>query len=40
MLSNPNFVSKAPEQKVQAEKDKLEDYKSKYATVKEKLETM
>jgi valyl-tRNA synthetase len=27
MLGNPNFVNKAPEAKVQAEKDKLAKYK-------------
>ena len=37
MLSNPNFVSKAPQAKVDAEKMKLNDYRSKYDTVKEKL---
>ena len=40
MLSNPNFVSKAPQQKVDAEKAKLADYQSKYDTVLEKLNNM
>ena len=40
MLSNPNFVSKAPQQKVDAEKAKLADYKSKYESVQEKIEKM
>lgn len=40
MLSNPNFVSKAPQQKVDAEKVKLADYKSKYESVQEKIEKM
>ena len=29
MLSNPNFVNKAPKEKVEAERNKLEDYKAK-----------
>ncbi len=37
MLSNPNFVSKAPAAKVQSERDKLEDYKSKYDTISKKI---
>ena len=40
MLSNPNFTSKAPAAKVEAEKEKLEDYRSKYAAAKEKLAKM
>ncbi|UTY38692.1 valine--tRNA ligase [Allocoprobacillus halotolerans] len=40
MLSNPNFVSKAPAQKVEQERKKLADYQSKYNTMKEKLELM
>ena len=40
MLSNPNFVSKAPQSKVELEKKKLEDYRLKYLAVKEKLEKM
>ncbi|WP_337524155.1 hypothetical protein, partial [Catenibacterium sp.] len=40
MLSNPNFTSKAPAAKVEAEKAKLEDYRSKYAAAKEKLAKM
>ncbi|MCD7949169.1 MAG: valine--tRNA ligase [Erysipelotrichaceae bacterium] len=40
MLSNPNFVNKAPATKVQSERDKLEDYKSKYETVSKKIKSM
>ena len=40
MLSNPNFVNKAPAAKVEAEKAKLADYQSKYEAVKEKLANM
>ncbi|WP_050635740.1 valine--tRNA ligase [Candidatus Stoquefichus sp. SB1] len=40
MLSNPNFVNKAPAAKVEAEKTKLADYQSKYNAVKEKIEKM
>ncbi len=40
MLSNPNFTAKAPVQKVEAERNKLADYQSKYETVKEKLSQM
>ena len=36
MLSNPNFTSKAPVAKVEAEKAKLEDYRSKYLCDKKK----
>ena len=38
MLSNERFVSKAPEAKVQAERDKLETYKQMMEQVKERLE--
>ena len=37
MLSNPGFVSKAPEKKIQEEKDKLEKYKDMLAKVEERL---
>ena len=40
MLSNPNFVNKAPEAKVNAEKEKLEGYRSQYAIVEKQLEEM
>lgn len=40
MLSNPNFVSKAPEAKVHAEREKLEGYRSQYAIVEKQLEEM
>ena len=37
MLSNPNFVNKAPEAKVNAEKEKLEKYKETYDQVCERI---
>ena len=37
MLSNPNFVNKAPEAKVELERKKLAEYKSKYEAVIEKI---
>ena len=40
MLSNPNFTNKAPEAKVNAEKEKLEGYRSQYAIVEKQLEEM
>ncbi len=40
MLSNPNFVNKAPEAKVNAEKEKLEGYKAQYAIVEKQLAEM
>ena len=40
MLSNPNFTSKAPQAKVDLERKKLEDYKSKYEAAMEKLNSM
>lgn len=40
MLSNPNFVNKAPEAKVHAEKEKLEGYRSQYTIVEKQLEEM
>ncbi len=40
MLSNPNFVNKAPEAKVNAEKDKLEAYTNQYNSLKERLENL
>ena len=40
MLSNPNFTSKAPEQKVKAEQEKLENYKDQYNTVNARLEEL
>ena len=38
MLSNERFISKAPEAKVQAERDKLETYRQMMEQVKERLE--
>ncbi len=40
MLSNPGFVNKAPEAKVNAEKEKLENYKQALETVEERLSSM
>ena len=40
MLANPGFINKAPEAKVQQEKEKLENYKKALKTVEERLETM
>ena len=40
MLSNPNFVNKAPASKVEEEKKKQADYEAKYAALKEKLANM
>lgn len=37
MLNNPNFVSKAPKEKVELEKAKLQDYQTKYELVKKRL---
>ncbi|MBO4864395.1 MAG: valine--tRNA ligase [Eubacterium sp.] len=37
MLNNPNFVNKAPEAKVNAEKEKLAKYKETYAQVCERI---
>ena len=38
MLSNPGFVNKAPEKKINEEKEKLENYKTLLSNVVEKLE--
>ena len=40
MLSNPGFVNKAPEAKVNAEKEKLDNYKKALETVVERLNSM
>lgn len=40
MLSNPNFVNKAPEAKVNAEREKAGGYRSQYAIVEKQLEEM
>lgn len=37
MLSNQNFIAKAPKEKVDLEKEKLEDYRSKYQAIQQKL---
>ena len=40
MLANPGFVNKAPEKKVQEEKEKLENYKNMLANVEERLKKL
>ena len=40
MLSNPGFINKAPEEKVQQEKEKLENYKQALKAVEERLNSM
>ena len=40
MLSNPGFVNKAPESKVNEEKAKLENYKQMLINVEERLESL
>ncbi|MDD6919650.1 MAG: valine--tRNA ligase [Eubacteriales bacterium] len=40
MLSNPGFVGKAPKEKIDAEKEKLEKYKDMLASVIERLEIL
>ena len=40
MLNNPNFVSKAPEAKIQAERDKLDKYTQMLKQVEERLEAL
>ena len=40
MLSNPGFVNKAPESKVNEEKAKLENYKQMLKTVEERLASL
>lgn len=40
MLSNPGFVNKAPEKKVNEEKEKLENYKNMLANVIERLNSL
>lgn len=40
MLSNPNFINKAPEVKVAAEKDKLDGYRAQYVIIEKQLEEM
>ena len=38
MLANKGFVAKAPQDKIQAEKDKLTGYQTQLATVLERIE--
>ena len=40
MLSNPGFINKAPEEKINLEKEKLENYKKALQTVKERLNSL
>ena len=40
MLSNQNFVNKAPTSKVDEEKNKLENYKREYEIVIKRLEEL
>ena len=40
MLSNPNFVNKAPEFKVNAEREKLEAFTNQYNQLKERLDNL
>ncbi len=40
MLANENFVKKAPKEKVESEKNKLVDYKTKYETIKKRLKEL
>ena len=40
MLNNQGFVSKAPQAKIDAEKEKLEKYKTMLATIEERLEEL
>ena len=40
MLSNPGFISKAPENKINEEKEKLQNYKEMLKAVEERLETL
>ena len=37
MLSNENFVKKAPQEKIAAEREKLENYKKQYEIVAQQL---
>ena len=40
MLSNPGFVNKAPEAKINEEKEKLANYKKMLETVQERLNSI
>ena len=40
MLGNPNFINKAPEAKVQAEKEKLANYQQMMEQVQTRLEQL
>ena len=40
MLSNPGFISKAPEKKIDEERDKLENYKQMLVNVEERLDDL
>ena len=40
MLNNPNFVNKAPEKKVNEEKEKLANYQDKLEAIQKKIEKL
>lgn len=40
MLSNPNFLAKAPKEKVEREESKLRDYRNELAVYLEKAEAL
>ena len=40
MLSNPNFINKAPEQKVAVEREKLQQHQTNLKTLEEKLDNL
>ena len=40
MLNNPNFLNKAPEIKINAEKEKLNNYKMQYEAILKHLEEL
>ena len=40
MLSNPGFINKAPEEKINEEKVKLENYRQMLKTVEERLKSL
>jgi valyl-tRNA synthetase len=40
MLANPNFVNKAPKDKVEAEEAKLADYKTKHQTIQARIQDL
>lgn len=40
MLANPGFVAKAPQEKIEEEKKKLEKYQEMLASVEERLKNL